>query len=80
MADSADTQSALGQTTPGIIRDYEMEDVNGAVAKAAGCALRRRNKTQPGAPSSGFCLQGNADLRGVNYGWGDTPLDSPGEL
>ena len=36
---TADTQVALGQKTPGITRDYEMEEVQSAVARAVGRAL-----------------------------------------
>ena len=37
---TADTQAALGQRTPGITRDYEMEDVKGEVARKVGAGLR----------------------------------------
>ena len=39
---TADTQQALGQKTPGITRDYEMEEVQSTVARAVGRGLTRR--------------------------------------
>lgn len=38
---TADTQAALGQKTPGITRDYEMEEVQGSVARAVGQGLTK---------------------------------------
>ncbi|MGH9896433.1 MAG: hypothetical protein ACREA0_31440, partial [bacterium] len=70
---TADTQSALGQATPGITRDYEMEDVKGAVAKAVGRGLRRRNKGQSPA---GSAPNGRGNFRGSGLG---KPRDSTGK-